>query len=259
MARGNYFASRCKAALRKIIALRDDKTGAAAENSCPAPLQTGSGRRLLAFKDRPPPGASGRSPLVKAAARLFLRRGHSAAAHESPFFLSGATPGELQRWSHRCASGSAIADRNRVRSDGTSWSRETRAHAVGAETAEIEVEVGMDRDELADIDAGGAFAQAFRRMATGRVVVAGDIETAQRRGQFEGGEVVGREPGDHRQQRQHGFEREHGLDAFAGGEDVGGVAEADAIAEQMAERAARIGERRFGRTVADRARCAGCR
>src|SRR5215831_505152 len=39
----------------------------------PAPLQTGSGRRLLASieKDQPLPGAAGRSPLVKAAARLF--------------------------------------------------------------------------------------------------------------------------------------------------------------------------------------------
>ena len=57
-----------------------------------------------------------------------------------------------------------------------------------------------------------------------------------------------------RQQRQHGFEREHGLDAFAGGEDPvarGRLdAEAHAIAEQMAERAARIGERRLGRAGA---------
>ena len=136
-----------------------------------------------------------------------------------------------------------------------------REHVGGAETAEIEVEVAMDRHEVADIDAGGgaAFVQPVRRLEAGRVVVAGDIETAQRRGQLEGGEVVGREPGDHRQQGQHGFEREHGLDAFAGGEDVGGLAEAHAVAEQMAERPARIGERRLGRTAADRARCAECR
>ena len=58
-----------------------------------------------------------------------------------------------------------------------------RPHALGAETAEIEVEVAIDRHELADFDPGGeaAFVQPFRRLETGRVVVAGDIETEQRR------------------------------------------------------------------------------
>ena len=40
---------------------------------------------------------------------------------------------------------------------------------------------------------------ALRRPETGRVVVSGDIEAAQRRGQIEGGEVVGRERGNDRQ------------------------------------------------------------
>ena len=120
-----------------------------------------------------------------------------------------------------------------------------REHGDRAETAEVEVEVGMDRHEVADIDAGrlAAFVQPVRRIEAGRIVVARDIEAAQGRGQIEGGEMVGREPGDHRQRGQHGFEREHGLDAFAGGEDVGGFAEAHAVAEQMAERPARIGKR----------------
>ena len=67
--------------------------------------------------------------------------------------------------------------------------------------------------------------------------------------------MVGRERGDHRQQGQHRFEREHGLDAFAGREHVPDCraqarrAEAHAVAEQMAERPAWIGERRFRRTV----------
>ena len=102
--------------------------------------------------------------------------------------------------------------------------REMCPHALGAQTAEVEVEVAMDRHELADFDAGGdaAFAQPLFRPETGRVVVAGDIEAAQRRGrgQIEGGEVIGREPGNDRHQGQHRFERQHGLDAFAGGEDV---------------------------------------
>ena len=62
--------------------------------------------------------------------------------------------------------------------------REMCPHALGAETAEVEVEVAIDRHELADFDAGGdaAFVQPFRRPETGRVVVAGDIEAAQRAG-----------------------------------------------------------------------------
>src|SRR5208283_1457264 len=112
-----------------------------------------------------------------------------------------------------------------------------REHGNRAETAEVEVEVGMDRYEVADIYAGGlaAFVQPGRRFDTGRVVVASDIEAAQGRGQIEGGEVIGRKPGDHRQQGQHGLEREHGLNAFAGGEGVGRAAEAYAVAEQIAE------------------------
>ena len=57
-----------------------------------------------------------------------------------------------------------------------------RTHAVGAQAAEIEVEVGMHRHELADIDAIRPFAQAFRRVAAGSVVIAGDIKTSQCKG-----------------------------------------------------------------------------
>jgi hypothetical protein len=47
---------------------------------------------------------------------------------------------------------------------------EMREHGDRAETAEVEVEVGMDRHEVADIDAGGraAFVEAGRRFQTGR-------------------------------------------------------------------------------------------
>ena len=76
-------------------------------------------------------------------------------------------------------------------------------HTLGAETAEIEVEVAIDRHEFADFNPGGeaAFVQSFRRLETGRVVVSGDVEAAQNRGrgQVEGGEMVGREPGNDRQ------------------------------------------------------------
>ena len=84
-------------------------------------------------------------------------------------------------------------------------------------------------------------------LTTGRVVVAGDIEPAQRRGRDRGRR--GGWPRARRSSaaRQHRFEREHRLDAFAGGEHPsrGGYAETDAVAEQMAERPARIGERRL--------------
>ena len=67
---------------------------------------------------------------------------------------------------------------------------ETCTHAVGAEATKIEVEVGMHRHELADIDALMAFAQPFGGSQTGGIVVAGDIKPAQRRGQVEGGAMM---------------------------------------------------------------------
>jgi len=57
--------------------------------------------------------------------------------------------------------------------------------------------------------------------------------------------MVGRQRSDHWQIGQHRFERERGLDTFAGGENVGGIAEAHAIAEELTECATRIGERSF--------------
>ena len=42
-----------------------------------------------------------------------------------------------------------------------------------------------------------AFVQTRRRLEAGRIIVAGDIEAERGRGQIEGGEVVGREPGNH--------------------------------------------------------------
>ncbi len=68
------------------------------------------------------------------------------------------------------------------------------------ETAKIEVEVAVDRYELADIDPDSCspFAQTLRCLEAGRIVVARDIKAEEGRGQIEGGEVVGRETGDHR-------------------------------------------------------------
>ena len=98
------FAMQSRPSAKSIAPQRDgQKLGAAAENSCPAPLQTGSGRRLLALtKDQPPPGASGRSPLGKAAARLFPARAQRRRNESQPS-PSGAAPGEMSR-DHRGAS-----------------------------------------------------------------------------------------------------------------------------------------------------------
>ena len=87
-------------------------------------------------------------------------------------------------------------------------------HAVGAKAAEIEIEVAMDRCEAAEVEARVPFVQSMHRFAAGRIVVARDIEPGEGRGQLEGGKMVGRKPGYHGQQRQHGFEPEDGLKAF---------------------------------------------
>src|SRR4029077_16574577 len=53
-------------------------------------------------------------------------------------------------------------------------------HRRRPETTKVEVEIGMDGNEVADVDAGGStpFVQPVRRIKTGGVVVAGNIETA---------------------------------------------------------------------------------
>jgi hypothetical protein len=91
----------------------------------------------------------------------------------------------------------------------------------------------------------------------GGIAIAGDVEPGEHRGEVECCEMIGRQRGDHRQAGQHAFERQHGLDAFAGEQyvartDARVTGEAHAVAEQMAERPARIGERRLVGTRAAR-------
>ena len=96
--------------------------------------------------------------------------------------------------------------------------------------------------------APAALVQALGGHAAGGIAVAGDVEPGKHRREVECGEMIGRQRGDHGQAGQHGFEREHGLDAFAGEQHVRLAAQAGkahAIAEQMTERPARIGERRL--------------
>ena len=91
-------------------------------------------------------------------------------------------------------------------------------------------------NNLANLDTGGfrAGAQAGRGGVTGRVGIAGDIKTAQCRGKQQGGKVVGRERGHHRQGRQDHAQGQHGLDPFPGGHHVAGHAEADTVPEKKA-------------------------
>jgi hypothetical protein len=73
---------------------------------------------------------------------------------------------------------------------------EMREHGGAAQLAKVEIEVGIDRHKLADLDRSVPFAQAVERLEARRVVIAGDIEPAQIRCEVEGGEVIGREGGD---------------------------------------------------------------
>jgi hypothetical protein len=57
-----------------------------------------------------------------------------------------------------------------------------RDEAVGSKTAEIEIEIPMHGNELADFEAAVSFAQPVCRMEAGRVIVARNVKTAQGRG-----------------------------------------------------------------------------
>ena len=123
--------------------------------------------------------------------------------------------------------------------------REMRGHGIGAETAEIDVEVAVHRHKLTDLDTDCPIVQALGCAKTGRIVVARDVEPGEGRGQIEGCQVAGGQPGDHRQRGQHRVEREHGLDAFAGGKNISGLTEPDTVADERTDGAPWIGDRCF--------------
>ena len=72
------------------------------------------------------------------------------------------------------------ADRQKARAIGADkLIREMRAQPIGAKTAEIDVEVAVDRHELADVDVGDArWCSRAAALETGRIVVARDVEPA---------------------------------------------------------------------------------
>ena len=106
-----------------------------------------------------------------------------------------------------------------------------------------------------------ALDQRGHRAVAGRIVVAGDVEPAQRVREQDGGEMGRRERC--RPSACAGsaiLQRQHGLDAFAGCHDVASHAEADGVTEKIAHRAPRrvdrrLAERVSGRSPRDRARC----
>ena len=61
--------------------------------------------------------------------------------------------------------------------------------------------------------------------------------------------MCGRKRRRHRYGRQDASERQHGFDALAGGHDLARHAEADGVAEKMADRPPRRVDRRFAASV----------
>ena len=91
-----------------------------------------------------------------------------------------------------------------------------------SEAAQIDVEVRIGRLQSADVHALrlDAFAQPGLGSPALGIVVAGDVEAPEPEGQLQGGEVVGREPREHRHLGKDAPEGQHGLEAFADREDV---------------------------------------
>ena len=236
MAGGSYFASRCKAGR---------PCRPAAENSRRTPLPD-------------------RGLLWQIAAREGRRRapltGPGVPPHASPPpFRPDAEPREMPRSAFRSG---CVATAHEPQDIGRGeLIRQPGQHDVRAEPAQIDVEIASGRHEVAHLDAGVASArmESFRCQPAGRIAIARDIEPGQHRSEIKGGKMVRRQRGNHRQIGQHRFEREHGLDAFTGGEHVGGAAEAHAVAEEMAERTARIGEWGLLGTLAVEPGCDGRR
>ena len=133
-----------------------------------------------------------------------------------------------------------------------------REERGGAEGAEIGVEVLVHRHEVADFDAGGlaAFVQSRCRMTSGRIVVARDIEPA---------------PGGSEGRAARWLAERAAISGSDGSTEASASivstpspaattppargqalphAEADAVAEETAEGAARIGDRRLRRAGA---------
>ena len=87
---------------------------------------------------------------------------------------------------------------------------------------QIIVKIGVVRREQQTLDSDllGARHQGFRCVMAGAIVVADDVEPAQRRGQLDCSEVGGRECSGERQLREDATERQHGFETLADRHDV---------------------------------------
>jgi hypothetical protein len=108
------------------------------------------------------------------------------------------------------ASGYAARSMNRATSCGASWTRMAACSAADAQKAQILVEIGQSRREGDRLDPGRlrSFGQRGSRAFPRWIMVAGDIEPAQRVGQTQCREVSGGQSGGHRHGRQHAAQRQ---------------------------------------------------
>ena len=231
MAGAGYFASRCKGGLCPPT-----------ENSRPS---------AIAGPGRLPP----RSPSQKAVGAVLSDKAgkhHDRMRHDDRRRRGHHLPVPVHAANSmkRATSSGAICTRNAARS----------ASMPSVRRSSLKSPSRGDR-AIASIPA--SFARSIRLAiapSPGRIVVAGDIEPAQRRWEQDGGEMRGRERGHHRHGGHDASERQHGLDAFASRQDSRRHdhrrhAETDGVAQQMAHRPPWRVDRRLVAARWDRARC----
>ena len=111
--------------------------------------------------------------------------------------------------------------------------------AIGCKVAVEIVEPGFKRydrnaQELAALD------QGRQCRCPGGIIIARDIEAAQRSRELDGSEMGGRQSGNHGHGWHHLPQRQQGFEAFTGYHDTVRFAEPDARAEQVPHGASRI-------------------
>ena len=171
MARGGHFASRCKAAL-----------SGGGGKWLPRAIATRL-RAALLFK---PPGASGRSPLGKAAcAAPFPRPGSPPPRTSSPLPIPARhrAKREPQASAARIPGAVAGQETRRGRTGRAGRARcASRAAGPRRQRSRLKSAWTGTRSRTSMPAAVPRSCSRVRRLETGRVVVAGDIEAAQRRG-----------------------------------------------------------------------------
>ncbi len=135
---------------------------------------------------------------------------------------------------------------------GVFWPRLHRPHhQVGASEGEnqridakfakvlVEILELRRQGDCLDPNLGCPIDQACHSAITCWIIVADNVEAAQRRREQNGRQMRGRKCGDHRHSGYDASERQRGLDAFASRHDIMRDAEADSLPEEMTHRASR--------------------